>query len=78
MALLDLIDTPDRLWDVHERGRLLSVGAKADGALVGVEGLPCLRLGTRLRFLPCDVLALARHSTEGREMPRHHPCSKRT
>lgn len=55
---------PDHLWTTAEAARFLRLSTKTLRRLVTYHDLPCVRLGARLRFIPADVLAWARHRTE--------------
>lgn len=64
---LDDESIPKRAWTVHDVARFLCVSTRTVRALTLREGLPCFRLRSRLRFLPCDVLQWARRrGKEGR------------
>jgi excisionase family DNA binding protein len=47
---------PQRLWRVEDVARYLAVHPKEVYRFAALEGLPCFRLGRRLRFSPDDVL----------------------
>jgi excisionase family DNA binding protein len=55
---------PERLWTAENAARFLQVSTKTLRQLVYRQNLPCLRLGSRLRFVPADVLAWARQRRE--------------
>ena len=55
-------------WTVDDVAHFLRCSAKTVRTLVRLEGLPCFRLRSRLRFLPPDVRqwAAMRQGEEGR------------
>jgi len=53
-------DVPDRLWTPQEAARFLGVSTRTLRRLVYWQNLPCVRISSRLRFVPADVLAWAR------------------
>ena len=65
--LTDEQEIPTRLWAIQDAAQFLGCSTKTVRELVRREGLPCLRLRSRLRFVPSDVLQWARRrGTEGR------------
>jgi excisionase family DNA binding protein len=58
-------DTPRRLWKVSDVAAYLSVHPKDVYTFVGSKGLPCVRIGRRLRFDPSDVLRWISARKEG-------------
>lgn len=57
-------ELPERLWTAEDTARFLQVSTKTLRRLTYYENLPCLRLGSRLRYVPADVLAWARQRKE--------------
>jgi excisionase family DNA binding protein len=57
---------PDRLLLVQEVAALLRVGERTVRRWVVREGLPCIHLGTRLRFSQRNVLRWVSAREEGR------------
>jgi len=47
---------PAPLWRVEAVARFLDVPVKMIYRMVALEGLPCVRLGRRIRFDPPDVV----------------------
>ena len=46
---------PEPLWTVRDVARFLNVHPKSIARLVARDGLPCARVGTRLRFAPVEL-----------------------
>ncbi len=55
---------PDRLWTTVDTARFLGICTKTVRRLIYHENLPCVRLGSCLRFVPADVLRWARQREE--------------
>ena len=55
---------PEHLWTTTEAARFLRVSTKTLRRLTYYHDLPCVRLASRLRFIPADVLAWARRRKE--------------
>ena len=55
---------PESLWTGEDAARFLKVSLKTVRRLVYWQNLPCVRIGSRLRFVPADVLAWARRKEE--------------
>ena len=58
-------DGGEALWKVKEVGRYLSVSESMVYKLAGTGELPCLRIGTCLRFEPDLVRRFARGEIRG-------------
>ncbi len=56
---------PDQLWGPSDAARFLRVSTRTLRRLIYFRDLPCLRIGSRLRFVPTDVLTWARQRKEG-------------
>ena len=55
---------PERLWTAEDTALFLQISTRTLRRLTYYENLPCLRLGSRLRYVPADVLAWARQRKE--------------
>lgn len=55
---------PPALWTSEDAARFFRVSTRTLRRLIYSQNLPCLRLGSRLRFVPADVLAWARQRKE--------------
>lgn len=57
-------DVPDHLWTASDAARFLQVSTRTLRRLIYSQNLPCLRLGSRLRFFPADVFVWLRRRKE--------------
>lgn len=53
------------LWDVRRTAQFLGVHEKTIRRMVAAGGLPCVRIGSRLRFLPSDIFRWVSARKEG-------------
>lgn len=51
---------PDQLWDLDDAANFLKCSTRTVRELIRKDGLPCMRLRSRLRFDPHDVLCWAK------------------
>jgi excisionase family DNA binding protein len=56
---------PSELWTTGETAAYLGVHERTVRRLVARDGLPCVRVGSRLRFDPSDVLRWVAARKEG-------------
>src|SRR4026209_919580 len=62
--------TPGTLWTVRDLARFLNVHERTVARWVRFGRLPCVRIGSRLRFDRQDVLRWVAARKEGAELPK--------